>query len=142
MAKKRRRKTRQEIIAGYASRKGIGSEDNFVKRLKRRGFTAYKTGKAVGIPDIVAWKNQRLQFFEIKPGFTKSKSKALLMKTQAKWIKNYCMKTRVKVTLVYYKGSRPFRYHEIPLKNSKDISDYAVGTKKDILEETKKMSYR
>ena len=64
------------------------------------------------------------------------------MKTQAKWIKNYCIKTHVKATLVYYKGSRPFKYHEIPLKTSKDISDYAVGTKKDILEETKKMSYR
>ena len=142
MAKKKGRKTKKEIVAGYASRKGIGSEENFVKRLKRRGFTAYKTGKAVGIPDIVAWKNQKLQFFEIKPGFSKSSSKALLMKTQAKWIKNYCIKTHVKATLVYYKGSRPFKYHEIPLKTSKDISDYAVGTKKDILEATKKMSYR
>ena len=131
---------KQSIIARKASRRNINSEKEFVEVLKGRGFTADRTGKAKGMPDIVAWKNKKLEFYEIKPGDGTARNGALLKKTQKEWIKNYCFKTRVKVTLVYYKGSRPFKYYEVKL-NKLNISKYTNSTKRDIFEETKKASY-
>ena len=138
---KRKGKIRKKA-ANKASRKNAQSEENFAKRLRKRGFVAHTTGKAKELPDILAYKNKIIQFYEIKPSNPSSTSDALLKKNQAKFIKDYCIKKRVKATLVYYKGSRPFKYHEIKLTSSKIIDKFVVGNNSDIKERTKKFSYK
>ena len=117
------------------------SEENFARRLRKRGFIAHRTGKAPGLPDILAYKNKIIQFYEIKPSNPSSKPDALLKKNQAEWIKDFCIKKRVKATLVYYKGSRPFKYHEIGL-TSKNIGKFVQGKNSDIKDRTKQFSYK
>ena len=126
-----RREKKRKAAAKKAARLNRESEENFVKRLVRRGFTAYRTGKAKGLPDILAYKKSKLQFFEIKPSQPSSRASALLKKDQRKWIKDYCLKKGVKATLVYYKGSRKFKYKEIKL-NSKNIDEFVQGGNSDI----------
>ena len=133
-------KTRKKA-AFIAARKNAQSEENFAKRLRKRGFVAHRTGKAPGLPDILAYKNKIIQFYEIKPSNPSSKPDALLKKNQAKFIKDYCIKKRVKATLVYYKGSRPFKYHEIEL-TSKNIGKFVQGKNPDIKDRTKQFSYK
>ena len=127
--------------AGKAARKNAQSEENFAKRLRKRGFVAHRTGKAPELPDILAYKNKIIQFYEIKPSNPSSKPDALLKKNQAEWIKDFCIKKRVKATLVYYKGSRPFKYHEIVL-TSKNIGKFVQGKNSDIKDRTKQFSYK
>ena len=132
---------RRRKAAIIAARKNRQSEENFAKRLRKRGFVAHTTGKAKELPDILAYKNKIIQFYEIKPSNPSSTSDALLKKNQAKWIKDYCIKKRVKATLVYYKGSRPFKYHEIVL-TSKNIGKFVQGKNSDIKDRTKQFSYK
>ena len=144
------KKTKNQKRAKKASGINTRSEENFVDRLKKRGFTANRTGKAEGIPDIIAWKkNKILEFYEIKPGGVKKGKKggakgnaaALLKDTQKEWIKNYCFKKGIKVTLVYYQGLRSFKYHDIKL-DQKNISNFSIGTKgMDILQRTREFTY-
>ena len=138
--------TKEEERRSRRSKKAAGknaqSEENFVKILRKRGFTASRTGKAKGLPDILAYKNKIIQFFEIKPSQPSAKKGALLKKDQAEWIKKFCIKKGVKATLVYYKGSRPFKYHEIKLTSSKIIGKFVQGNNSDIKERTKKFSYK
>jgi Holliday junction resolvase len=136
-----KKEKKRKSAAKKAARLNRESEENFVKRLVRRGFTANVTGKAKGLPDILAYKKSKLQFFEIKPSRPSSMASALLKKDQGRWIKDYCLKKGVKATLVYYKGSRKFKYKEIKL-NSKNIDEFVQGGNSDILERTKEFSYR
>jgi len=141
--KEMKRKITLHRIAKKASRKNILSEVKFVERLRRRGFFAFTTGKAEGPPDIVAYKNRKLSFYEIKPSQPKTSKNALFKRTQSEWIKKYCFKNRVKVNLVFYMGSRPFKYHIVPI-TKKNISDFEYKQKNqdDIIERTKKLSYK
>jgi len=135
-------KTRKRA-ARIASRKNILSEKKFVERLRRNGYLAFSTGKAQGPPDIVAYKNRKLSFFEIKPSNPKARKDALFKKTQSDWIKKYCFNKRVDVNLVFYKGSRPFKYAEIKI-SKKNISDFVNKQKNldDIIERTKILPYK
>ena len=132
---------KRKKAAKKAASKNAQSEENFAKRLRKRGFVAHRTGKAPELPDILAYRNKIIQFYEIKPSNPSSTPDALLKKNQAKFIKDYCIKKRVKATLVYYKGSRPFKYHEIGL-TSKNIGKFVQGKNSDIKDRTEQFSYK
>ena len=141
--KEMKRKKTLSRIAKKAFSKNFFSEKNFVERLRRKGFFSFTTGKAEGPPDIVAYKNGKLSFYEIKPSHPKTSKDALFKRTQSEWIKKYCFKSKVKVNLVFYKGSRSFKYHIVPI-TKKNISDFEYKQKNldDIIERTKKFSYK
>ena len=122
-AARTRKKNRQKRIAKGAARINILSEEKFVDRLRKKGFLAFRTGKAEGLPDIIAYKGRNLSFYEIKPAYTGSSSKSLLMKTQSDWIKKYCFKNNIEVNLVYYKISRSYKYYVVPISKA-NIRDY------------------
>jgi len=141
--KKNQLETKRKRAARKASRKNILSEDKFVERLRRKWFLAFKTGKAEGPPDIVAYKGRRLRFYEIKPSQPSSSKDALFKKSQSDWIKKYCFKKKVEINLVYYKGSRPFKYTEMRITR-KNISDFVNNQKNrdDIIERIKNLPYK
>lgn len=141
--KKNKFKKIRTRAAKIASRKNILSEETFVERLRRKGFLAFKTGKAQGPPDIVAYKNRKLSFYEIKPSHPRTSKDALFKPTQSTWIKKHCFKKRVEVNLAFYKGSRPFKYHIIRI-TKKNIPNYENKQKNrdDIIERTKNFPYK
>ena len=141
--KKNQLRKKRKKAARKASRKNILSEKKFVERLRRKEYLAFSTGKAQGPPDIVAYKNRKLSFYEIKPSNPKATKDALFKKTQSDWIKKYCFNKRVDVNLVFYKGSRPFKYSEIKI-SKKNISDFVNKQKNldDIIERTKILPYK
>ena len=131
-AARTRRKNRQKRIARGAARKNILSEEKFVHRLRGEGFLAFRTGKAEGLPDIIAYKGRNLSFYEIKPAYSGSSSKSLLMKTQSDWIKEYCFKNNIEINLVYYKNSRSFKYYVVPI-SKENIWDYEDNSENRVL---------
>jgi len=141
--KKNQLRRKRQRAAKKASRKNIFSEEKFVERLRRKGFLAFKTGKSEGPPDIIAYKDRSLSFYEIKPSHPRTSKDALFKKTQSDWIKKYCFKKRVEVNLVYYKGSRPFKYCIVRIIK-KNISDFVDKQKNrdDIIERTQNFSYK
>jgi len=125
----KRKKNRQSKIATGAAAKNRLSEENFVKRLKKKGFLAFSTGKAEGVPDIIAFKGGNLSFYEVKPSNPKSARDALFKKTQSNWIKKYCFRKNLKANIVFYKGSRNFKYHVIRItkQNIIDFEDNNIN---------------
>jgi len=141
--KVRQRKKIRVRAAKKASRKNILSELNFVERLRKKGFLAFSTGKAEGPPDIVAYKNRKLSFYEIKPSQPSNPRNGLLKRTQSDWIKKYCFNKKIEVNLAFYKGSRPFKYSVVKI-TKKNISDFETNQKNldDIIERAKSFSYK
>ncbi|MCH7648542.1 MAG: hypothetical protein IIA83_08045 [Thaumarchaeota archaeon] len=121
--KKNKRTKKRKKAAKKASRKNILSEKKFAQRLRYQGYFAFRTGKAQGVPDIISYKNGKLIFYEIKPSNPRSSKDALFKPTQSTWIKKYCFKKGVEIKLVYYKGSRPFKYY-VEQINKKNISNF------------------
>ena len=135
-------KTQSQIAIG-ARKKNTYSEENFVKKLSRRGFFAFRTGNSLGVPDIVAYKNKKLSFYEIKPAHGGSKNKTLLMKHQYDWMKKFCLNKKIEANLVFYKGSRPFKYSVVRL-TKKNIDNFVYNDKNayDIFDRTDKLTYK
>ena len=142
-AARTRKKNKQSEIAKGAASKNRRSEEKFVDRLIGRGFLAFTTGKAKGVPDIVAFKGRKLSFFEIKPSTSGSPTKLLFLKNQSNWIQKFCFKKKINVYIVHYKGSRVFKYHKEKI-NKKNISNFVDNqiNRDDIKERTKKFSYK
>jgi len=134
---------KRKRAASIASRKNILSEDKFVEKLRRKGFLAFKTGKAEGPPDIVAYKGRRLRFYEIKPSQPRSSKDALFKKSQSDWIMQHCFKKKIEFNLAYYKGSRPFKYAVMPITR-KNISGFVNNQKNrdNIIERIKNLLYK
>ena len=139
---KRRVKTQSQIAIG-ARGKNERSEENFVKKLARKGFFAFRTGQSYAVPDIVAYKNRKLSFYEIKPAHSKATAKTLLMKHQSDWMKKFCLNKKIEVNLVFYKGSRPFKYSVVRI-TKKNIEDFVYNKNNaiDIFERTDELIYK
>ena len=74
----------------------------------------FGTGKEKGIPDIVTFKNKKLEFYEIKPKTPKTKGEQLLRPDQTDWIRKNLSKFRI--YLVYYEVDDDFIfYHSKPI---------------------------
>jgi len=125
----KRKKNKQSKIATGAAAKNRLSEENFVKRLKKKGIFAFSTGKAEGVPDIIAFKGGNLSFYEVKPSDPRSARDALFKKTQSNWIKKHCFRKNLKANIVFYKGSRNFKYHVISItkQNIVDFEDNYIN---------------
>jgi len=142
--RKQNKKNKKQVNAAKkASRKNIRSEDQFVERLRKKGYFAFKTGKAEGPPDIIAYKNKNLKFFEIKPAFGNSRRSTLLKQTQHDWIKKYCLKKKIEANLSFYIGTRHFKYAVVRI-TKKNISSFVDNQKNrdSIIERTKSFSYK
>ena len=62
----------------------------------------------------------------------------MLSKESKSCVKKYCLKNKVSVNIVFYKGLRPFKYHIVPI-TAKNISDY-VNSQKNLDEIIEKIS--
>ena len=135
------KKTQSQIATG-AKKKNTDSEENFVKKLSRNGFFAFRTGNSLGVPDIVAYKNNKLSFYEIKPAHGKSTNKTLLMKHQYDWMKKFCLNKKIEANVVFYKGSQPFKYSVVQI-TKKNIDNFVYNDKNamDIFDRTDKLIY-
>lgn len=140
--KKRNGKT-QSQIAKEARSKNERSEKNFVKKLVGRGFFTFRTGQAYAVPDIVAYKNRKLSFYEIKPAHSKATAKTLLMKHQYDWMKKFCLNKKIEVNLVFYTGSQSFKYSVVRI-TKKNIEDFVYNAKNayDIFDRTDELTYK
>jgi len=141
--KKNQLRKKRQRAAKKASRKNILSEEKFVERLRKKGFFAFKTGKAEGPPDIIAYKNRNLSFYEIKPSYPRTSKDALFKQTQSDWIKKYCFKKKIDVNLVFYKGSRPLKYYIVRI-TKKNLSHFENNQKNrdNIVERTSTYQYK
>jgi len=92
--------------AGIASQRNIQSEIQYVKKLKKRypDSLLFQTGKEIGVPDIVLYKNQKLSFYEIKPTKQENEKNSRLKETQVDWIKKNCFAKGLEAYVVFYKG--------------------------------------
>jgi len=64
----------------------------------------FQTGKEVGVPDIVLYKNSKLIFYEIKPTKQENEKNSRLKESQVNWIKKNCFSKRNEAYVVFYKG--------------------------------------
>ena len=132
-----RDKTSGKIIPCYKSH-SIGqflaaqkisiSEGIFKKYLeKKMGSKAlvFGTGKEIGVPDIVTFKNKKLEFYEIKPKVPTKEGEQLLRPDQKDWIKKNLKK--YSIYLVYYDVDEDFIfYHSKPILLTKaNLSKYS-----------------
>jgi len=113
--------------AKKASQRNIQSEKQYVKKLKKQNHNSliFQTGKEVGVPDIVLYKNSKLIFYEIKPTKKESEKRSKLKKTQVEWIQKNCFPKRNEVYVVFYKGpTRKLTFSKIQLTR-KNIGMYS-----------------
>ena len=96
--------------AEIASKKNSDSERQYAEKLRGENSNSvvFHTGKEVGVPDIVMYKNGKMSFYEIKP--TGKGDASLLKATQAEWIKKNCLRNKIDVYLVRYKGTNKFKF--------------------------------
>ena len=96
--------------AEKASKKNSDSEGQYAVKLRGENpnSVVFHTGKEVGVPDIVMYKNGKMSFYEIKP--TGKGDASLLKATQAEWIKKNCLRNKIDVYLVRYKGTNKFKF--------------------------------
>ncbi len=89
--------------AEKASTKNFESEKEYAEKLRGENHNSvvFHTGKETGVPDIVMYKNGKMNFYEIKP--TGKGNDSLLKASQAKWIKKNCLSKKIDVYLVRYK---------------------------------------
>ena len=131
-----RDKTSQKIIQCFkkhsigqflAAQKITVSEGIFKKHLEKKMSSkalVFGTGKEIGVPDIVTYKNKKLEFYEIKPKTPKTKGEQLLRPDQTDWIKKNL--SNFSIYLVYYEVDDDFIfYHSNPILLKKEnISNY------------------
>ena len=109
--------------AEIASKKNSDSERQYAEKLRGENSNSvvFHTGKEVGVPDIVMYKNGKMSFYEIKP--TGKGDASLLKATQAEWIKKNCLRNKIDVYLVRYKGTNKFKFTKWKL-NKNNIGRY------------------
>ena len=92
--------------ATIASQRNIQSEIQYVKKLKRQNPNSllFQTGKEIGVPDIVLYKNHKLSFYEVKPTKQENEKNSRLKESQVAWIKKNCFAKGIEVYVVFYKG--------------------------------------
>ena len=92
-------------------RYGDRSEECYARRLREKlgeKSLVFKTGKAKGVPDIVAFSHGKISFYEIKPGgarggrYESDNLDQFLKKTQEKWIRENCLERKNKAYIVFY----------------------------------------
>ena len=85
----------------------------------------FGTGKEKGVPDIVTFKNKKLEFYEIKPKVPTTKGEQLLRPDQKDWIKKNLKK--YSIYIVYYDVDEDFIfYHSKPILLTKaNLSGYS-----------------
>ena len=90
--------------AEIASTKNFESEKEYAEKLRGENHNSvvFHTGKEIGVPDIVMYKNEKLSFYEVKP--TGKGNDSLLKVSQVKWIKKNCFHNKIDAYLVRYKG--------------------------------------
>ena len=100
----RKKHDNQHKGAEKASGKNIDSERQYAEKLRGENHNSvvFHTGKEIGVPDIVMYKNEKLSFYEVKP--TGKGNESLLKVSQAKWIKKNCLGKKIDVYLVRYKS--------------------------------------
>ena len=115
------------------------SEEYYAERLRKKlgeKSLVFRTGKALGVPDIVAFSRGRISFYEIKPAEPSSLSNPTsiyLKVTQANWIKKNCLEKKNKAYIVYYlrrgkKGTK-FTYRAIQL-TKQNLKKYSQSSSK------------
>jgi len=105
-ASKLKKHIKHHKTASKASKRNIQSEKQFVKKLKKQNSNSviFQTGKEVGVPDIVLYKNSKLSFYEIKPPKKENETNSRLKESQVAWIKKNCFARGLDVYVVFYKG--------------------------------------
>ena len=106
----RKKHDNQHKGAEKASGKNIDSERQYAEKLRGENHNSvvFHTGKEIGVPDIVMYKNEKLSFYEVKP--TGKGNESLLKVSQAEWIKKNCLSQKIDVYLVRYKGTNKFKF--------------------------------
>ena len=120
----RKKHDNQHKGAEKASGKNIDSERQYAEKLRGENHNSvvFHTGKEIGVPDIVMYKNEKLSFYEVKP--TGKGNESLLKVSQAEWIKKNCLSQKIDVYLVRYKGrTNKFIFTKIKL-NKNNIGRY------------------
>ncbi len=112
--------------AGTASQRNIQSEKQYFKKLKKQypNSLLFKTGKEIGVPDIVLFTKSKLSFYEIKPTKEESEKGSRLKETQVKWIKKNCLAKRNEAYIVFYKGPTSKLSFSKKLLTRKNIDKY------------------
>ncbi len=112
--------------AGTASQRNIQSEKQYIKKLKKQypDSLLFKTGKEIGVPDIVLFTKSKLSFYEIKPTKEESEKGSLLKETQVKWIKKNCLAKGNEAYIVFYKGPTSKLSFSKKLLTRKNIDKY------------------
>ena len=112
------------------------SEEYYAERLRKKlgeKSLVFRTGKARGVPDIVAFSRGRISFYEIKPAEPRSNSNPTtiyLRVTQENWIKKNCLEKKIKAYIVYYlQHGKKFTYHAIKLTNQ-NLKKYSKSSSK------------
>ena len=85
------------------------SEEYYAERLRKKlgeKSLVFRTGKARGVPDIVAFSRGRISFYEIKPALSYGDgvTDQFLKDTQEKWIRENCLENKIKAYIVFYFG--------------------------------------
>jgi len=113
--------------ARTASQRNIQSELQYVKKLKKQNLNSllFQTGKEIGVPDIVLYKNHKLSFYEVKPTKQENEKNSRLKKTQVDWIKKNCFVKGIEAYVVFYKGPTRKLTFSKKLLTRKNIGMYA-----------------
>jgi len=112
--------------AGTASQRNIQSEKQYIEKLKKQypDSLLFKTGKEIGVPDIVLFTKSKLSFYEIKPTKEESEKGSRLKETQVKWIKKNCLAKGNEAYIVFYKGRTSKLSFSKKLLTRKNIDKY------------------
>ena len=112
--------------AGIASQRNIQSEIQYIKKLKKENPNSllFKTGKEVGVPDIVMYENSKLTFYEVKPTKQENEKNSRLKDTQVTWIKKNCLAKKIVAYIVFYKGPTKKMTFVKKLLTRKNIEKY------------------
>ena len=101
--------------ARTASQRNIQSELQYVKKLKKQNLNSllFQTGKEIGVPDIVLYKNHKLSFYEVKPTKQENEKNSRLKKTQVAWIKKNCFVKGIEAYVVFANLTRARKHRDI-----------------------------
>ena len=149
------KKSSAQNAATKASKKNIDSEENFVSRLKKRlgrNSLVFRTGKAKGVPDIVAYSHGKLSFYEIKPvdpgnriakrGWQSDLKSSFLKDHQKDWIAKNCLSKKslskkISAYIVFYLKTTngKYKYYEKKL-NKGNLKKYSSSSRESTRQKT------
>ena len=123
-----------DVASFYAAQKIALSEGlpkiKLEKEIGKNGI-AFKTGTALGVFDIGAYRKKKLEFYEIKPRNPKTKADRFLKPDQKEWAIRV-RRLGIITKMVYYDERNFVFYHSKPiLLTEKNIEQYSEPDKEN-----------